>query len=649
MENHSTKYRPDIDGLRTIAVCAVVLFHAFPRSLPGGFAGVDIFFVISGYLISSILFSNFEKGRFTLKDFFSRRIKRIFPALLLVFLTTYIFSYFNLFPHAFGQLGKHILGGSTFSSNFFLWSESGYFDVSAESKPLLHLWSLAIEEQFYILWPLTLMIVWRKKSLVLPVILFAILISFLLNIFYLNQYPSAVFYFPFFRFWEILIGTLLAYLTIYHPQNFFVKDDINSSNFRATLGFVLLGLGVGFLNHKKAFPGWWALLPVIGTVLLISGGERAWINRKILARKHMVAIGLISYPLYLWHWPILVFLRIRFDSDPSVILRTLAVVLSFTFAILTYKLLEKPFKNQKLLKRPNLSLILTMISFGILGFYTFKMKGFPERWPEEIREIANIDEPYEYFNFLSNTRTGVCHTRPRNVSLDLSIKNCTEKANPLVFLMGDSYAASLYPGLKAIQNKPQKFGIAQFTNGNAPPFLNLPLDKVADNRIPVSKLNLENIQIIRQLQPEYVLIGWRFNQGNGLKLKPSVQELLKTIETIQAQNSSTKVIVMGPTPEWEDHLYIVYLEYWLEKSKVLPLYSNFRLKQDFIKWDLALDAALQIPNVTYISARKILCKNDQCLTRVGNNTKDLTVVDYGHLSSSASTFLLERTLSDYLK
>lgn len=203
-------YRADIDGLRAIAVLAVVGFHAFPDYFPGGFVGVDVFFVISGFLISSIIFREVGRSTFRLPQFYARRIRRIFPALLIVLVACLLFGWFALLPDELEHLGKHVAAAATFVSNLALWQESGYFDRAAELKPLLHLWSLGVEEQFYLVWPMLLLLLWKRQQNIAITIVLLTLTSFMLSIALGQQSPSANFYFPFSRFWELGLGCLLA-------------------------------------------------------------------------------------------------------------------------------------------------------------------------------------------------------------------------------------------------------------------------------------------------------------------------------------------------------------------------------------------------------------------------------------------------------
>jgi peptidoglycan/LPS O-acetylase OafA/YrhL len=362
------KYRPDIDGLRAIAVLSVVGFHAFPSLVQGGFIGVDVFFVISGFLISSIIYENLDKKEFTFLEFYARRIRRIFPALIVVMTACFVFGWFSLLMDEYMQLGKHIAGGAAFVSNFLLWQESGYFDNSAETKPLLHLWSLGIEEQFYIVWPLLLWLSWKRKFNFFAVTLAIAVGSFYLNIKGIKQDAVATFYSPITRFWELMIGGLLAWITIYKKSTFAgiclkvdrlivstiyknkqVTKGRTLANLSAFTGLALLVYGLVIIAKDFSFPGVWALVPALAALLIISAGPAAWINRQILSTNIFVWFGLISYPLYLWHWPLLSFAQIIENGSPSRNTRITAVAISILLAWLTMKFIEKPFRfgNQR--------------------------------------------------------------------------------------------------------------------------------------------------------------------------------------------------------------------------------------------------------------------------------------------------------------
>jgi peptidoglycan/LPS O-acetylase OafA/YrhL len=359
------KYRPDIDGLRAIAVGSVVAFHTFPNFFKGGFVGVDIFFVISGYLISGIIVDAVEGRRFSYLDFYIRRIRRIFPALVVVISATLFVGWYVLLPDEFERLGKHLAAGAGFATNLVLWGEAGYFDVSSDTKPLLHLWSLAIEEQFYILWPLILGPVWRRKRGLLVATLSIAVISFAYNVISVVHHPVAAFYSPLARFWELMLGGILAYL-VRQKSEWLAQFHEQ----RAAGGLLLIGVSVFVLNREFAFPGYWALLPTFGAFLVISAGFTNWISKYLLGNRLMVGVGLISYPLYLWHWPILVFAKIVKGGLLTPTNRVTAIAASVALAFLTYRFVEYPIRHSAALRAPR-GLAAAMAGAGALGLLIF--------------------------------------------------------------------------------------------------------------------------------------------------------------------------------------------------------------------------------------------------------------------------------------
>lgn len=390
------KYRADIDGLRAIAVLSVVWYHAFPEFFKGGFIGVDIFFVISGFLISSIIFENLEKNRFSFQEFYARRIIRIFPALLLVFLFSLFVGWLTLLPGEFEQLGKHIAGGASFISNFILWNESGYFDNIAETKPLLHLWSLAVEEQFYIIWSLLLLLAWKFKLNKFFVIFSILIVSFYINLYLLPKDPSGTFYLPFTRFWELLIGSFLAYVLFYNKlytnkdSRYLEKLNLKLfANIISLIGVILISYGLYSISKISAFPGYLAIYPTLGAMLIILSGKISWIGQRILSNPIFVWIGLISYPLYLWHWPLLSFARIIEDGTPNNMIIYIAVLLSILLAWLTFKFIEKPLRSSNNKGKIAILLIFIMVITGAISYAIFIKNGIPDRFSKQ-QEVMNI-------------------------------------------------------------------------------------------------------------------------------------------------------------------------------------------------------------------------------------------------------------------
>ncbi|WP_029448746.1 acyltransferase family protein [Candidatus Odyssella thessalonicensis] len=311
--------------------------------------------MISGYLITSILFEDMDKNKFSFTNFYARRIKRLYPSLMIVLITAIVYGWFVLLPEEYRLLTKHAAASSVYMNNFVLYKENGYFDVASNCKPLLHLWSLSIEEQFYLIWPLMLYFLKRKKLPVGTIILAGLIFSFSLNIYYVYHNHSYAFYMPTTRFWELLVGAALAYITTYKSSSMGKLENclnkyVNTAtiqNLSSLLGGFLIGIGVACLNQSSLFPGWWALLPTAGAFLLIFAGQQAWFNTTVLSNKLMRGIGLISYPLYLWHWPILSFCHIIKGESLPYQLTCQALGLSFVLAYLTYKFIESPTRRQQ--------------------------------------------------------------------------------------------------------------------------------------------------------------------------------------------------------------------------------------------------------------------------------------------------------------
>ncbi|WP_172603802.1 acyltransferase family protein [Fluviispira sanaruensis] len=365
--NKNLEYRPDIDGLRAIAVLSVVLFHFFPVLNPGGFIGVDIFFVISGFLISTIIYKNLDNQSFKISEFYTRRIIRIFPALIFVLCTVLILGWLLLFEREFKYLGKHIAGGIGFISNELQWRENvDYFNSGF--KPLQNLWSLGVEEQFYLLWPFLAILCWKYNKNFLKIIVSMFFISFLINIFslYIFEKMSEAYLMTFSRLWEIIAGCFLGYITLYKE----IKSNPILNNLKSISGFFLITLSLCFIDSTRFFPGFWALLPVAATYLIIDSGPKAFLNQKILANKLLVYIGLISYPIYLWHWPLLIYNKLLAKDNPSNASLVIIFIMTIILSIITYHLLEKSIKriNKKTAIYSLVPIAISLLIIGISGY-----------------------------------------------------------------------------------------------------------------------------------------------------------------------------------------------------------------------------------------------------------------------------------------
>lgn len=649
--NAHSSYRADIDGLRALAILSVVIFHAFPSVLHGGFVGVDVFFVISGFLISSIIFRSLQQGDFSFAEFYAHRIRRIFPALTIVLASCYALGWFVLLPNEFKQLGKHMAAGAGFVQNFVLWKEVGYFDTAAELKPLLHLWSLAIEEQFYLLYPLLVLIVWRAGLNVLTLVILLGLLSFAMNVTDVVQAPTATFFMPQTRFWELLAGSLLAYLQL--PQNGRRGEWISNLPFHlqscrlaarpgwpqttynwiSAFGLFLVAAAVFGITRNNAFPGWWALAPVVGTFLMIFSGPEAWVNRVILANKLVVFVGLISYPLYLWHWPILAFARIIAEGVPATKARIVAIVASIVLAWLTYRLIERPVRFGRKTRARTAIPILALALVGVIGYNAFQRDGLAFRFPEEVRQIANFN--YEY---AKDARVGKCWLSA-DQSPDGFASECIDApstaVNPSLLVWGDSHAARLYPGLRSVAGA--RIALSQFTRDNCPPILGF--------GYPVcQKSNDYVISQIGKLAPTTVVLYavWSHYERDWRTESFARQGLLETIRKLRTQGVRN-IVVLGPAPEWNDALPKLVYKAW---KKSLPHSIPDRLatgmKPEVQEVDMQLADILRSQSIRYVSVWQIVCSRDGCLTRVPGSAQELITWDSGHLTTEGAVFVSQQ-------
>lgn len=469
--SHPT-YRPDIDGLRAVAILSVVAFHAAPGRLPGGFVGVDVFFVISGFLITSIVAGGLRNNQFSLTEFYVRRIKRIFPALISVLLVCLAVSFLLMTDNEASALGKHVLAGAGFVSNLVLWSEDGYFDAAADFKPFQHLWSLGIEEQFYLLWPLLLWLAWGGRFRYLKLVLWIFFVSFAWCGLQTYTSPVAAFYSPLSRFWELAFGGGLACWMAFQKHT---EIDGFWPDFASLVGFALLVVAMAGFDKDDAFPGWRAVFPTLGAALLIWVGPQAWINRKLLSRPTMVWFGLISYPLYLWHWPLLAIPRVLVGMQTAQWVRFLGVLLAILLAWVTFEFIEKPVRRSSHSRRAALVLLGLMITVGCLGGWVYIQQGFGYRsWAPRIVNAGEIG-PRDFFAYVAQHYAPCTPSELRKKTEDGSgFLRCPQskvQGDKDLVIIGDSHAESLFPGLADLLNDKN---VVFYGIGDGSPFSNNP-------------------------------------------------------------------------------------------------------------------------------------------------------------------------------
>lgn len=426
--------------MRALAVIPVLLFHAFPQLVPGGFFGVDIFFVISGYLISGIIFRGLIGNSFSYADFYAKRIRRILPNLITLLIFVASIGWFTLSADEFSALGKHIYSSAGFYQNFRLLSESGYFDVSAIEKPLLHLWSLAVEEQFYIIFPVLCVVVWRFSNNFVVVGILILTITLLSLVSCLSVADNTFnFYFPFTRFWEIGVGILLAYFEIFYKfDGKKLAKGVRSGI--STIGFVVILASILLYKETIKSPGLFNILPVIGAGLLIFANNDAFINRTILSWKVVLFVGLISYSLYLWHWPLISYLHIVFPQA-SKYLYLIALLLSFPVSIFVYYFIETPLRISK--KKCLIFSLPFALLFCVFMGQTIKWhNGFENRSINLVMKLIP-NKTYEFYTEQSNL-------------LEVPVRVIDKSTFPEVLFVGDSHIRQYASRVKMLSEKTGK-------------------------------------------------------------------------------------------------------------------------------------------------------------------------------------------------
>lgn len=476
-------YRPDIDGLRAVAVLAVLSYHAFPDIFTGGFIGVDIFFVISGYLITKILLTHRMLKCSDFIYFYSKRIIRIFPALIIVLIICLVFGWFFLLKDEYVYLAKYTVGAGVFVSNILSWLDSGYFDISADTKPLLHLWSLGVEEQFYIIWPIVILLAKKFRVSLLAVILLLIAVSLACSTMAWH-YPTAGFFLIPARVWELLVGGLAGYISLNSQGRTYkvlsVLEQLKtsrllskftqfrtigsrSSNVIATLGFILIACSLIWIDSSFLFPGYIAIIPVLGTVIIIFSGPTSWINHYILSSRLLVFIGLISFPLYLWHWPLLVFYNIVSGGDNNVTIKIGLLLVSFILAASTFYYIEQPFRRPKHLTIKAAFLLILMLIIVAVAAVIHRKAGFVDRFIDAQANLAQLEYTFP------NTKECRDH-------FDFARESCYESttgSGDTIMLIGDSHMEALAYGFIQLRlHNRLSFNLLAIGKAGCSPFLN---------------------------------------------------------------------------------------------------------------------------------------------------------------------------------
>lgn len=625
-------YRPDIDGLRAIAVVSVVVHHAFPDALPGGFVGVDIFFVISGYLITTLVRDALDEGRFSLADFYARRARRILPALLVVVTAALVAGWFVQSALQYSMLGKTAAAAAMFVANFSLWQDANYFAWTSRSAILLHLWSLSVEEQFYIFWPLILAALAAFPRLVVPATLAIVGASFYYGLGAAEVDQSRAFYWLPSRVWELGVGGILALLRL-RSENLAAPLSLAGS----LLGLCVIVVSLFALNGSMLFPGFVALAPTAGAALVIAAGPHNWIARRALGNPLAIFLGLISYPLYLWHWPLLSFAHAMDRADPWIV-RAALVAASVPLAWATYRFVEIPVRLRRRVSPQMLAAGLVLV--GAAAGAIHLANGLPSR--------AFAADPRNVFldHYVDMQKRGLADAyRPECDFYDEASKQaraeiataCLPSANGANWLLwGDSHAQALSAGLRAIL--PAGASLAQVATSGCPPgladFPGAPANHFC------SRSNLFARDLVSRGGIDRLILA----QAEGHE-----EVDWSAFAAFARRHGVRSVVLVGPAPQWLPSLPRIIVDHrWSRPEKV---FVSEGLKASILDADATLARRYAMStNLTYVSLIAGLCGAQGCRARLdAPGPYNLTSVDYGHLSPEGSLFVARTILRDALE
>lgn len=568
-------YRADIDGLRALAVLPVVLYHIGVPGFGGGFVGVDVFFVISGFLMASLISADLAGDEFSLLAFYERRVRRIFPALFAMLTAAAVAAWLFLMPQEFEYFAESLRSAALFISNIQFEKESGYFDISAELKPLLHTWSLAVEEQFYIVFPLLLVGINRfARQHVVPILAGMLVASFAASIWMVYRKPDDAFYLIEFRAWELLLGALLAFDAIPRPTSSAVRARM------ASIGVALIAVAVFGFSEDILFPGPAALLPCVGAALVIHARAEGGLAGRALRMRPLVFVGLISYSLYLWHWPLIVFSRAIAGRDLSALDSGLILLASFVVASLSWLFVEQPFRRHGLLRRPSMFAAAATAMVAAVGFGVFIIRddGMPDRLPSDARKVyaatydgsrygrppcfVETDDPERS---QSDIRAGRLCLLGRGGHTDTA-----DPANPSFLVWGDSHSSAMAP---AIDEAAKHAGITGFFagQGSCPPLPGVDLGKrlttrrCGDFNSAVRDLVRSRhipLIILAAYWPKYVHDaelpndGFRFDPSVPPPLEDKSAPIVKALDRLMAEmaRQGTRVVLVMDVPEMGFHM-----------------------------------------------------------------------------------------------
>ncbi len=608
-------HRADIDGLRAVAVLSVIVADVSSRWLPGGYFGIDVFFVVSGFLVSSIMLGGLERGSFDLREFYSARLRRVLPALLTVLAVVLVLGWFLLFAGEYRELGKQVAAGVTFLSNFVLWRENAALGDAAPSTVLLHLWSLAVGAQFVVVWPLLLMLAWKRRPVGIVLLAALLVVSFAASLVLVRYDPAAAYYSPLTRAWELMVGALLA-----HLQQRGWRWHEASAGTASALGLALLIAGIVLVHPRPGGPGAWVLLPTIGTFLVLSAPPQTWLNRRVFGHWALAAIGLVSYPLFLWHWPLLAFARIVESGPPSPNTRIGVLLLTLLAAVATTLFVERPLRRRERLAPTAATLAGLTLAVGAIGGICLLAGGLPGTGYRDSARQDFVDR------FEERDAPAVACEFP-NVAPDCTTRDPARRH--AVLLWGDTHARQLYDGLS--RNLPADWQILRVTSPDCYPAAYDQRAAVDDRCKAFNALALE---AIARARPDVVIMAqdrWQFIrvfQTNAVRLKAL---------------GVGRTLFAGPTPHWTAPLpTVVARNLW-------PAPPNRTLvgvdRQILYLGDVLRTHFTTSDSMAFVDIIDLFCNPGGCLTYLGDDpATGLTSGDDAHLTPIASDYLARNML-----
>lgn len=614
----NTTYRPDIDGLRAIAVLSVVLFHAGYSFVSGGYVGVDVFFVISGYLITGSLLNETAQNRFSIQKFYVRRALRILPLLFVVLGTSAVAAWFILQPKEMKDFASSLMYAAIFISNSYFYSFSTYFDEANELRPLLHTWSLSIEEQFYIFYPLFGALLYRFKTMFRVCLVLIGLWSLYLAEINVRAEATSAYFLLSSRIWELALGALLCFVNFNFIKS--ARQKIGA-DFLGMIGLLLIAYSVFIFDTSTEYPSLKTLIPALGTSLVIVFGKHSKLVKESLGWRPMVLVGLCSYSIYLWHQPVFAFLKIINGPHLDTWCTILSIVFIFCISFLSWKFVEKPtrymkIKNEKVL----IYSLLLSASFFFFGKAGVETNGFDYRIPSQLYALINYAQNSMSFS-------GACVVNARG---DNTCKDFDAAGKKIAVTLGDSHAVALTAGLNPT--------IAQFKNftfTGCPPIGGIPAGDTPECRSARKHIFAK----IESLKPEIVLLHANWSFYVSPRFQESIQELLRNL-----QNFTTRVIVVGSIPQWYPSLPSVLISHNANPFELTYL-KNPNLDELKVI-DKELSRACETTGVDFVSAIENLCRGDSCVVTIGQQgTTELLIWDYGHLTESGAKWLSERILT----